>query len=64
MKLVNFGFSYLIIIFLMLADSRAKAVKNVDKMMEQNTGSKIRADFDNAEGEIFHNIFYNNFLFC
>uniref|UniRef100_A0A915LVD3 Transcription initiation factor IIF subunit alpha n=1 Tax=Meloidogyne javanica TaxID=6303 RepID=A0A915LVD3_MELJA len=31
------------------ADSRAKAVKNVDKMMEQNTGAKIRADFDNAE---------------
>lgn len=30
-------------------DSRAKAVKNVDKMMEQNTGAKIRADFDNAE---------------
>uniref|UniRef100_A0A914MIE8 Transcription initiation factor IIF subunit alpha n=1 Tax=Meloidogyne incognita TaxID=6306 RepID=A0A914MIE8_MELIC len=31
------------------ADSRAKAVKNVDKMMEQNTGAKIRADFDNGE---------------
>jgi len=47
-----------------LADSRAKAVKNVDKMMEQNTGAKIRADFDNGEGWIFQNIFHNNFLFC